>query len=348
MATLPIADQTPGVYTMGEMVRRVLDDINEPATDKLRKRAIANINDGIESIWMSLLLATLSKMSRGPVQQIFPASETQVQLISVPDPTIPPSVAIAAGGALGVRTLYAGFVLVTDSGSTTKLSPLVQLDLIDGQLLQINPPPYKSDTVGWYPFVSSQANGSDAGQQGPLQLFNQSWVEPPAGYSTAPEAPPAPAQNTTGDNIFAIDRIDVQNVDMTWTAWIQTNHSSSWFTEFQHKVSTTTTWMPFVYDFLDEQWLQFRPAPAADLTGQFFYTVRPRRLAFPQSRLPYTQFAYQAFLHDYALARCLQSIYEFEASDRWKKDAEVERQRILLQVGAGNWNQNLTVRPFMR
>jgi hypothetical protein len=40
-------------------------------------------------------------------------------------------------------------------------------------------------------------------------------------------------------------------------------------------------------------------------------------------------------------------LYEFEAADRWNKYAEGERQAIILQINAGNWNKNNTVKPFM-
>ena len=352
MATPVIAPLT-AVDTAGALVSRVIRRVNEPMTSDQIADVYNDLGDAIESIWMSAILATLSKFTKGPVTQL--VTEQTTYLVSVPDPTYGPSPSQQSGSALAARTAYFSYCLVTDSGSTTNLSPLAVLAISANNIAILSPPlnPSSQDipdgVVGWYPFAGYNPDGSDQAQQSPVPLpFNQNWYEPPAGLSQAPNAPAPPSSNTTGDNIFSIKRIDVQNVDQTWTQWIQATMGGTWWTEFQHRIATTTTWMPFVFDLIDGKQLEVRPAPAYAESAVYFYIARPRRPRFPQSRLPFKQIVYQAFLFKYCMAQALQSLYEFEASDRWKKDAEEERVRIMMSINASGWDQNTTVRPFMR
>jgi hypothetical protein len=354
MATAPILSQFIAVDTVGALAQRIIDDVNEPVSDRKLNSLYGHIGDGIESIWMSAMLATLSKFVKGPVTQIVTQQTTNI--VSVPDPVDGGFVVSQIpGGNLPARTVYFSFCLVTESGSTTAISPL-RSQLIAANFLSYIPSPLNPSSqtipegvIGWYMFAGYNPDGSDQGQQSPVPLlFNQTWYEPPAGLTQAPNAPAPPSINTTGDNIFAINRIDVMNEDKTWTNWIQSNIGGTWWTEFQHKIATTTTWMPFVYDLIDNRQLEVRPAPADSLSAVYFYVHKPRRPRFPQSRLPFTSFACQGFLYTWGMARFLRSIYEFEASDRWAKDAEAERLRIVLQIGQGNWNRDSTIRPFMR
>ena len=352
MGGTPVTGPFIDTSTIGGLIQRVIDDVNEPVSSRQRNGLYGHIGDAIESIWMSAMLATLSKFTKGPVTQIV-TSQTTI-ITSVSDPASAPSIFASAANTLGLRTVRASYCLVTESGSTTKLSPLASLAVVDqGVLVQSPINPSTQDVpegvVGWYPFAGLNPDGSDQGQQSPVPLqFNQSWIEPPSGLQQAPYSPSAPSQNTTGDNIFAIDRIDVMNEDMTWTNWLQANIGGTWWTEFQHKIATTTTWMPFVYDLIDNRQLEVRPAPADSLSAVYFYIHKPRRPRFPNSRIPFTSFACQSFLYMYCMGRLLRSLYEFEASDRWLKDAEGERMRIVLQIAQGNWNKDTTVRPFMR
>lgn len=124
MATLPVFGTIPDVYSLGAMVQRVIDSINEPVGPKARNKIEGYVNDAIESIWMSALLASLSKFTRGPVTQIFPAGQTSIPVVSIADPTSAPAITMVAGGNLGNRSNYFAYCYVTDSGSVTLVSPL--------------------------------------------------------------------------------------------------------------------------------------------------------------------------------------------------------------------------------
>lgn len=343
----PVLGSIGTLNTMGDMIRRILNDINEPVNGKNQNQAADYLNDAIESVWMSMLLATLSRFSKGPVNQVFAAGQTSFGLVTVPDPTVAPTLSAVAGGAGGARTVYCSYVLVTDSGSTTLQSPLASIALAPNFVAKMASPLAGAlDIIGYYAFAGLAADGSDQAQQSPLIPIGTPWVEPAAGLTPAPNAPRPPIENTTADNIFDIVRLDVQNVDTTWTSWLQANLNSTAFTQFQKTVSTATTWLPYVYDFISDRQVEVRPALGSTLTGVFFYTVRPRRLRFAQSRMPYPQFALTAFLHDYTISKLCLGLYEYDAADRWEAKAEKERQRIVYQVAAANFNQNTTVRPF--
>ena len=347
MGGTPVLSQFTGVDTIGALAQRIIDDVDEPISDRRLNSLYGHLGDAIESIWMSAMLATLSKFTKGPVTQIVTRQTTNI--ISIPDPTGNLVITQQAGGNLGNRQLYLTYCYVTESGSTTGISVLGELNVSTNHIAIVAPPPLVQDAIGWYLFAGYYSTGLDLGQQSlvPL-LFNQTWYEPPVGITPGPGAPAPPSINTTGDNIFAIDRIDIQNVDQTWTNWLQANISSTWFTEFQHKIATTTTWMPFVYDLIDNRQLEVRPQPAQPMSAVYFYIHKPRRPRYPQARLPFTSFACQHFLYCWGMGKLLRTIYEFEASDRWLKDAEGERMRIILQINQGSWNKDTTVRPFMR
>lgn len=353
MASPPTLGSIGSLTTMGDMIRRILNDINEPVNTKNQNQVADYLNDAIESIWMTMLLATLSRFSKGPVQQVFGAGQTSFNLVTVPDPTTPLAVTnVPTSGTQPPSLIYYAYCLVTDSGSTTKLSPIVSSGVFFHNTIRLSSPAITSamaqDVVGWYLFAGLNADGSDLGQQTPLLAIGTPWTVPMVAISPAPNSPYPPTENTTADNIFNIVRLDVQNTDTTWTNWIQTNLNSSVFTDFQKKVSSTTTWLPFVYDFISDRQVEVRPALGTTMTGTFFFTVRPRRLRFALSRMPYPQFALTGFLHDYVISKFTLGIYEYDAADRWNDRAEKERQRVKEQVGQTNFNQNTTVRPFSR
>src|SRR6185369_12916662 len=341
MSSAPVISPIPPTDTVGALAQRVKDRINEPIGAGKMQGIYDDIGDAIESIWESAMLATLSKFIKGPVNQLVTSRTTNI--VSVPDPTTAPTTGLPTpGGALPIRTYYVSYCLVTDSGSTTRVSPLATYPINANLLGSVAPPlnPSTQDVpegvVGWYVFVGYNPDGSDQGQQSLVPMpFNQVWFESPAGITQAPNAPSAPSANTTGDNIFSINRIDVQNVDMTWTQWLQTNIGSTAWTQMQHRIATQTTWQNFAYDLIDNRQLEVRPDPQGyPLNANYFYVYKPRRPRFPQSRLPFTSFACQEFLFNRALSRYLWGIYEFEAGDRWNKASEEERQRIMLQIGA--------------
>lgn len=346
MSTLP----TPGpdsVYTIGAMVSRIQGKLNEPS------RSIPAIydaaNDAIMSIWMAIITATLSKLIGGPVNQVVPAGVSSVGLVSIPDPVAAPTVVVVAGGALASRTVYFGYVYVTDSGSTTLVSPLLPLTIAAAHLGKVSPPPQVADAIGWYPLASADSGGLSLGIQDvalPLD-FNTFWTEPVTGAEFSPDAPFPPTANTTGDNIFAIKRLDAINTNQTFTSWIQTNIGGQLFSQMGNAIpNVATSWTPCAYDLIDNRKIQLRPAPGYDVSTQYFYVVKPRRLRFPMSLLPFTSVEYQRFAIFQACADLALDKYEYEYADRLRAVAKEERQAIIIQVATANWDKDNRIVPF--
>lgn len=334
---------------MGALVTRIKRWLAEPLTDDLLAYDAAN--DALESIWMAVLLSTLSKFTKGPVSQVIPANSTSIRLITIPDPVSGPTVTTQVGGALPDRTEYWAYTYVTDSGSMTLPSPLTPIAVPANSVAVVAPPPQVADAIGWAAWGATDPAGLTLGLQSTgLEVFTgPGYFEQETGIAPYPDSPPPPTQNSTGDNIFAVERLEVNNVNMTTTAWIQSNQASTLWTKMgKIMAGTATSWTPYAYDFIDNNQVQFRPAPGYDLDGSLLYIIRPRRLRFPQSRLPFTSFACQKFLVNQSVADILLSLYEYEAHDRWNAKAKDERQAIVLQVSQSNWNRDVTVTPFLR
>jgi hypothetical protein len=348
MATLPMPPQLTDAQTIGALVARVKRWFAEPVSDEAK--VYDSLNDSIESIWMAAMLATLSKFTRGPISQIFPANSSIVQIVSIPDPASGPVASAVNQGALPARTEYYAFSYVTDSGSMTLPSPLTPVVLAANQVAQVLPPPLLPDAIGWVVWGATDPAGLTLGLQSTgLESYTGPGPVIAQGVRPYPQSPPPPTQNSTGDNIFAVERLEVNNVNMTTTQWYQSNVSSLlWSRMGKIMAGTATSWTPYAYDFIDNNQIQFRPAPGYDLDGSLMYLVRPRRLRFPNSRIPFTSFACQKFLATQALADLLLGIYEYEAHDRWQSKAKDEKQSIILQIAHSNWNRDKTVTPFMR
>lgn len=349
MSTLPLPPAVGSQFTLGAFAARIKDEWREPI--KGYPETVYNkTNDGLESIWMACMLATLSKFTRGPITQLFPANSTSVNIVAIPDPTVAPTVGQTPGGTLPGRTEYYAYSYVTDSGSMTLPSPLATNVLSANNVPTLTPPPQVAEAIGYVVMGGTLANGLDlAIQSVAVEPFGIQWVGPQTGLVAYPQAPPPPSQNDTADNIFAIERIEVNNVNMTTTGWFQSNQASSlWRRMGKIMAGTATSWTPYAYDFIDNNQVQFRPAPGFDLNGELLYVVRPRRLRFPNSRMPFTWLSYQGCLVEFVKASLALDLYEYESHDRRYAKAKEMLQAVVLQVAGANFWRDDTVTPFMR
>src|SRR5213082_3268045 len=82
------------------------------------------INDSVESLWESLILAAMQIMLAGPVTVSFNAGDERATVTTIADPAIAPTVADAADvSALPAVAYYISYTYVTESGSETLPSP---------------------------------------------------------------------------------------------------------------------------------------------------------------------------------------------------------------------------------
>lgn len=333
------------VGTMGEMVARVTRWARERVDPDMAADAI---NDACQSLWKSVSLASLSRFISSAVSLTLPANATSIPVISVADPTGFPPAQEFVGGALLARTVYVAYSLVTDSGSSTLISPVSALAVDAGNLVKINTVTPVPGVLGFNVYCGMAADQLGLQNISPLSMGVPSpWLEPPAGYTPPPNAPSPPSANTTGDNISSIVRLDVANQDQTRTPQYQADLASALFTSGRIRQPSTSTYVRHAYDLVNADRIEIAPAPLANLDATLFYVVRPRRMHFPQSLLPYVSLDAQQFIGQQALSDVLRGLYEDEAADGWDRKAERERLRIQLQVCGETWNKNKRVRRYM-
>lgn len=329
------------VGTLGEMSAR----ITRWARERLDPDVVNDaINDAIESLWQSVSLATLSRFISAPVTQEMLANTTSFEVVTIVDPNVVVLTGATPGGELPTRQYTLTFTYVTESGSETAQSPATVVAVPLDQLLVVLAPAPLTTAYGWNLY------GGPAGRLvrqnvAPLP-FTQYFIEPPFGLNQAPDGQAPPAFNTTADNLAAIKRLDVSNQDGTLSGRRQADLGSSLFTAMQARLPTTITYANQAYDLIDNRVVEFRPSSQYDQTATLYYIVRPRRLRFPNAKLPYYSFASYRFISCFALSDILDSLYEDEAAARWEKKAGEERERITLAVLAENWDKNTRVRSF--
>lgn len=351
MSATPAIPQLFGASTLGSMSARVTRWARERVDPDILADAV---NDAIESLWMAAQLATLSKFTKGVVTQNMVSGATVTTLVSIADPQIPLTTATVAMGAAPARQLSLTYTLVTDSGSETLAAPAVVVAMPANVLCQVTPPLPDSngEALGWNIYVRTGIGGTlGTGDQPQLMNvvplpFNRVWTEPLVPPPQVGAQPPH--ANTTGDNIFGISRIDVTNQNGTKTTWNQADVASLLFTDAQKTVPFASTYQPQVFDLLGNSQIQVRPALALDVQLDMFLIFRPRRLQYPQSRIPFTSFPNQRYIFCKALSDVLDSLYEDKAAETWAEKAKTELDAITLSILGENWYKNNTVKPYLR
>lgn len=303
------------------------------------------INDAIQSLWKSVSLATLSRFLSPQVDLQIPSGATVVPVFSIPDPTAYLQVGVTPGGALPLRTKSFTFAYCTDSGSQTAASLSVVAIAQPGYLFAVLAPVPVPEAIGWNLYAGDA--GRLAIQNVEPLPFGASWVEPPFGVKPSPNGPFPPHENTTGDNITAIARLDIRNGNGTLTPQNQADISSALFTAGQRRLSSTSPYVQHAYDLVNNNRIEIRPSPQTTIDATLFYIVKPRRLRYPISRIPFSSFDGTQFLRQKALADVMFSLGEMEMAGAWDGKAEKERERCVLSVLNENWHKNKQVKRYM-
>lgn len=332
------------VGTLGEMNARVVRWARERVDTDLVNDAI---NDACQSLHRSVALATLSRFISPAIQLAIPSGATTVPVITIPDPTIPADVFTVAGGALPIRQASFAYTYATDSGSQTLPSGEVVIPIAAANLYSCRPPAVATGAIGW--FLYAAVNGQLALQNVQPMAFSQTWLEPLAGILPAPNGPYPPYVNTTGDNIASIARLDIASSinPSILLPQDQSDITSELFTRGQLRLPSTSDYVRHAYDLVDNTRIEIRPAANVILNATLFYFVRPRRLRYPQSLLPFASFDGDQFINQQALSDVLLSLYEDEAAAGWQSKADKERERIVLSIIGENWNKNKRVKRYM-
>lgn len=326
------------------------------------------INDAQESIWMSMMQAQLARFFGldSPVSFSLPTGAERVQLIAIPDPLVAPVLGNFAGGNQAARTILVGYTYVTESGSETQLSPTSSLLVPLNNLGQVTAPAPVTNALGWNCYVSvSNTPGLMALQnQQPLpfgalfqepntlwQDYSQAQQLPPQvqGSSIAtPAGSPPPSENSTADNISWITHMEIRTSDTLLRSWNQYDIDSEIFRRYARTLSSASEYQTYVWDILNGNRLEVRPAAGLAFTPRYFYVAKPRRMRYDQAVLPYQSImGVHEFLVAATVARLKLGVEEYIASEAWDKKAETVRMGISLALLQENWSKDMRITPHL-
>lgn len=305
------------------------------------------VNDGIESLAESIIITKIEQMMAGPVNVSFAQATERAQIVSITDPLVAPTVTQAAGGALAPRTVKFYYTLVTESGTETNLSPTTSINVLANQLATVQPPAWASGAIGWNVYANLNDGRTALQNDGPID-FSTPWTEPnDTGVIDDPDQPPAPTSNTTGDNIFLIEHMEMQMPDGTYKSWNMGDLDSELMRRAARTLASASPYQSYYYDLIGNQTLELRPAAGTALTPRHFYVSKPRRVRFDNAPMPFSGIAYVAFIRFFALSLLKLSQEEYQASGQWEAKADKERMDIMKSLTAFNRNKNNVITPYI-
>lgn len=335
------------------------------------------INDGIESIWNTLMSVALARFigADSPVTFTLASQAQSVQLVSIPDPTVAPTVNQVAGGNLvdGAQ-FWVGYTFVTESGSETNISPLIQsaarnnnnvfqvpAPVAPGQAAVPGPgnavPPGQSPAVagvapttayGWNLYAGIAEGLLALQNQEPLP-FNVAATEPPTewqSYSVEQQAPPL--ANQTADNLAYITHMEIQTPDTAFRAWNQADIDSMTMRRMAQIIPSASPYSNYVWELHNNGRLEFRPYAGTGFTPRYWYIAKPRRLRYDQAQIPYVSIAgVHAAVKYMAKAALYLGVNEFMNAQGWQQAADAEVQKIQMALAMESWRKNSYVSPYL-
>ena len=340
---------TVGQQTLGSLKAMITRYHKEQEKDDLLTDAA---NDAIESLWRNVLLVALSQFMAGPITTLtMAAGSERASIISIPDPIVAPTCSDVAGGALPLRNADVVYTFVTESGSETLPSPINNTPVLINTLLNVAPPDVADQPgtpIGWNVYVGDHGTRLVRQNDEPLGP-NDTWVEPAlTGYSNSPLLPPAPVSNTTGDNIFYVRVLQVQNTDGTWTTWQAGDIDGLLMSRASRSIASTSTYQGYAYDVFNGNTIEVRPALGATLNPRYFNVVKPRRLLYANAPLPFSNFSYIEYLKMYADAALDLSNHEYTGYGIKNRKAAGILQEILQGLNTQATAKQKTITPFFQ
>lgn len=357
--------------TLGSLRAEILLELRgDLATNKDAPLVNAKINNAIENIWLSMMQAQIARFLGldSPVTFTLPAGAERVQLVSIPDPTVQLAIAAVAGGQIPNRVgVNVGFTYVTESGSETQLSPTSGIPIPANSLGQVTPPLPTAQAIGWNFYYTSTGNLALLSLQNQQPLpFNVVYNEPLSGWQDYPvsqqnppqaQAPtgatplgaPPPSENSTGDNISWIKHLEVRTSDTVLRAWNQYDIDSAIMRSMAASTPSSSEYQHYVWDLINGNRLEIRPAAGTTFTPRYFYVAKPRRLRYDQAEIPYVQITgVHEFLTNQAIADLKLSIDEYLSSQAYGGKANTNKLDILKSLRQEDFSKNTRVQPFLR
>ena len=329
----------------------------------------AKINNALENIWMSMMQAQIARFlgADSPVTFTLPAGAERVQLVSIPDPTVPLQIVAVAGGEIPASgtAITCGYTYVTESGSETQLSPTTNLVIGANQIGQATPPLPTPQAIGWNFYYQSTADvGLSLQNQQPLPfnvVYNEptsGWQDYPTSQQTAPLAQgatqatpasaPPPSENSTGDNISWIKHLEIRTSDTALRSWNQYDIDSAIGRNFAGSIASSSEYQHYAWDLINGNRLEIRPKTGTAFTPRYFYIAKPRRLRFDQADMPYVQITgVHEFLTNQAIADLKLALDEYLSSQAYSTKAAAIKQDIVKSLRQEDWGKNSRVQPHL-
>jgi hypothetical protein len=305
------------------------------------------VNDAIEALWMDLILASLSVMMEGPVTITLNAGDEGRILISVPDPVLSPAITSVPGGTLPAHSVYAGYTLVTESGSETNLSTMAALSIPANNLAQFGSVAFVSGAIGWNLYAGSASTQLSKQNDEPLEFGSGIWMEPSTGLLSAPDLPLPPTENTTGDNIFMLRHLEFKTSTGVYKTYNAGDLDSDLMRRFSSYVAAASEYQAYAWDLLNQRQLEIRPAAGQTFSPRYFFIVKPRRMRYGNASLPFPTIPSTEYIRSYALSLMFLTLHEYDAAAAWETKAEKALVKAVRALSQTNTNRNDHVTPFL-
>jgi|SRR5215471_562681 len=317
------------IDTLGTLKAEIRDWLDEDLPDARMNNAV---NDGIESLWSTLMHASVSIFMGGPLVLHFNNASNLV--ISVLDPVAAPTISNVASADTGkaAHLVRVAYTYITESGSETLASPVASFTTNTGALAAIHVPTQISGVFGWNCYVSNEAFGLLVLANDQPLGWDSYFYEPESGFDHDPNGPYPPDENTTGDDIAYIRHMEAQMPDEGFKAYDQVELHSLAMRRMGRAIATSNVYQNYAFDLINQRQVEIRPVPKLQIDARVFYIKRPRRLKFDSAPLPFLTFPSVGFLRDFALSKLSLSIREYETAKGWLELAEQERTRTTAAV----------------
>lgn len=303
------------------------------------------INDANDSLFTTLVRSSLSILMGGPTDLVLSQDDQRATVVSIADPTVAPSITHVVSGALAQHTVIAGYTLVSDSGTETLISPTTTDVVPINDVASVTSPSFVSGAIGWNVYAGSVSTRLAKQNDEPIP-FGTAWIEDDSGVVDDPDDPSPPNENTTGDNIFYIRHMEVQTPSGACQAWNQGDLDSDMMRRLAASLSSGTVYQQYGFDLINQRTVEIRPTMGSAITPRYFYIVKPRRLRFDNSALPFPNVPSTEFVRSFALSAVFASIREWKASEAWEKKSDAARSRCELAMAATNKPKNQRVTQY--
>lgn len=359
--------------TLGSLRAEILLELRgDLAADSDIPLINSKINNALEAVWMAMMKAALERFfgSDGPVNFTIAQGAQRVQLVSIPDPTVAPTVNQVAGGAFGGRTIFVAYTFVTESGSETNLSPVTTVNVNANNLCQVVAPmPISGESIyGWNVYAVNEQLTAGMVLQNPQPLpmgntsasfvLNIPFNEPVTGFVTYGDSTGAnqlaPTSNQTADNIAYINHLEIVQSDTTIRAIDQESINSLAMRGLARTLASASEYQNYAWDLINGRVIELRPPAGTTFsansipTPRYFFVAKPRRLRYDQAEIPYQSIAgVHEYLTNKTIGDLKLTLDEYISAQAYVGAAGLIRQEIVTSLAQESWGKNRSITPYL-